>query len=64
MLGPVASPLSKLRGRYRWQILLKVADDVTHDKALNWILGGWHGAKLERKFKTRLVVDVDPVNIL
>ncbi len=64
VLGPVSSPLSRLRGRYRWQILLKAADDGAHDKALQWVLSGWNTAKLERKFKTRLVVDVDPVNIL
>jgi primosomal protein N' (replication factor Y) len=64
VLGPIASPLSKLRGRYRWQILLKASNDAAHDKALQWILAGWHSAKLERKFKTRLVVDVDPANIL
>ncbi len=63
-LGPVASPLSKLRNRYRYQILLKSLHNTTIEKALNWILEGWDKQKLEKKFKTRLVVDRDPQHMM
>jgi primosomal protein N' (replication factor Y) len=64
LLGPVPSPITKLRSRYRWQILIKSIDDKSLSKIMNWILGGWENQKLEKKFNTRLVVDVDPAQML
>jgi primosomal protein N' (replication factor Y) len=64
ILGPVPSPLSKLRGRYRWQILLKAQHFDTCRKAVTWIQSTWHGQRMESKSRTRLTVDVDPINML
>ncbi|MDC0977689.1 primosomal protein N' [bacterium] len=49
ILGPVPSPLSKLRGFYRWQMLLK-------DQEVDY-----HDFKPENKVK--IEIDVDPVNM-
>jgi primosomal protein N' (replication factor Y) len=61
VLGPAPAPLSRLRGRYRWQILLRgksgaslrhlVADLVAPDRRA-------HPADI------RLTVDVDPQNLI
>ncbi len=59
ILGPAPAPIEKLRGRYRWQILLKAnkrqpllefADQARHI--------------LPRSHRTRLYVDVDPYSML
>jgi len=60
VLGPVVSPMAKLRGRYRTQILLKCSHSESFDTALDWILQGWNKGGLEKRFKTRMLVDVDP----
>jgi primosomal protein N' (replication factor Y) len=64
VLGPTPAPLYKLRNRYRMQILLKSKNSDLLDKALHWILGQWHEKKLEKKHQTRLLVDVDPVQMM
>ena len=62
VLGPAPAPLSRLRGRYRWQLLLKGAGiDSLHRLC---------GRLLEqppapvRKKAVKLTVDVDPDNML
>lgn len=64
VLGPVPSPLAKIRGRYRWQILLKSSNPKILERAVAWILEGWESKKMERSLKTRLIVDVDPMQML
>ncbi|TWJ18903.1 replication restart helicase PriA [Geobacter argillaceus] len=59
ILGPAAPPLGKVRGRYRWQILLK----GTNRQELH---------RLAQRFRTgysppanvRVAVDIDPVDML
>jgi primosomal protein N' (replication factor Y) len=61
ILGPAPSPLPKLRGRYRWQLLLKASTPGTLTKFL--ILS--HPLLQEAKpHRVRLAIDVDPVNML
>lgn len=64
VLGPVSSPLAKLRNRYRFQILLKSSQVPVMEKSLRWILEGWEKQKLEQKFKSRLVLDRDPLHMM
>jgi primosomal protein N' (replication factor Y) len=64
VLGPAPCPLSRIRGRYRWQILVKSKDEARLEKTLGWILDGWDENKLERKYKTRIVVDADAYQML
>jgi len=62
VLGPVAAPLSKLRGKYRWQLLLKahryqdlhsVCDSLSQSPS-----------PLIRSNKVKMSMDVDPENML
>ena len=59
ILGPAAAPLSKVRGRYRWQILLK--SSVRKD--LHRLLATFKD-KLKLPAVVRLSIDVDPVDML
>lgn len=58
MLGPAPAPMSKLRGFYRWNILIKAQDRVTIVKELRQALKGFR--KIGGVF---MAVDVDPVNM-
>ncbi len=60
VLGPVPSPLARLRGRFRWQILLKSATR----KQLHDLLGDVPDDAWARSMGVRLRVDVDPVDFL
>ncbi len=59
ILGPAPSPIEKLRGRFRWQILLKgersqpLLEFAEHARSI-----------LPRSRLTRLYIDVDPYNML
>ncbi len=64
VLGPVPAPMAKLRNRHRMQILLKCEHGAVFDSSLDWLLQGWDKGHLEKKFKTRMLVDVDPQNML
>ena len=60
--GPAAAPLERLRGRYRWQILLSSASARALRDLLRHLLTTWHHGSATRKI--RLVVDMDPVSML
>ncbi|MBI5047753.1 MAG: primosomal protein N' [Deltaproteobacteria bacterium] len=60
-LGPVQAFLSKLKGKYRWQILLKGKDTKSLHEFIRSILRGLE----ERKHgKVKLVIDVDPATTI
>ena len=59
VLGPVTAPLGKVRGRFRWQILLKGRER----SELHRILFHFRGA-FSHPSTVRMVVDVDPVEML
>ncbi|HBG04109.1 MAG: primosomal protein N' [Geobacteraceae bacterium GWC2_58_44] len=59
ILGPVTAPLGKVRGRFRWQILLKGRER----SELHRLLFHFRGA-YSHPSTVRLVVDVDPVEML
>jgi primosomal protein N' (replication factor Y) (superfamily II helicase) len=59
VLGPVTAPLGKVRGRFRWQILLKGRDrQELHRLMFHFRTGFNHPSTV------RLVIDVDPVEML
>lgn len=64
VLGPVVCPIHKVRNRYRWHILVKSGTHATLAKAIGWIFDGWQKQKMERKFKTRMLIDVDPLQMM
>ena len=61
VLGPVPSPVSKLRGRYRWQILVKSLERETGLEAVRVTV-----KEMERSYQRRAIkfdVDVDPIEM-
>jgi len=62
ILGPSAAPLQKLRGRVRYQILVKA-----HDRAgMHAVLEQLHAARLQGKYfpGVRIHIDRDPYHLL
>ncbi len=59
VLGPSPAPISRLRGRFRWQLLIKEREDLAVRRRLSALLREW---KLPKDVK--LTVDVDPVDLL
>ncbi len=61
-LGPSPAPLFKLRGRYRWQMLLKAKKRKPLHAYVRYLL-----IEAEKRLPQKgiqLAVDVDPVSIL
>jgi len=58
ILGPAPAPIQKLRNRYRWQILLKGKKGPHLYKLAN------QARSLNPRGRVRLLVDVDPYNML
>lgn len=61
ILGPAPAPLSLLRDRYRYQLLLKGIDTVALHRLCNELLAG--KSKICPQ-SVRLAVDVDPENMM
>jgi len=61
VLGPAPQALSRLRGRYRWHVLLKGAAGAPLREIAAALL-----AESERPGhgKTRVIADVDPIDVL
>ncbi len=61
ILGPAPAPIAKLRGRFRWQLLLKTPGAGQMVRLMGSAL-----PKMERNLpkKVRLGVDIDPTNLL
>jgi len=61
VLGPVPSPVSRLRGRYRWQILVKSYEREAGLEAVRITV-----KDMERTYQRRAIkfdVDVDPIEM-
>jgi primosomal protein N' (replication factor Y) len=59
VLGPAPAPLERLRDRYRWQILLKSTSLKPLHSLIEWIL-----STFQHPAKTRVIIDIDPENML
>jgi primosomal protein N' (replication factor Y) len=59
VLGPSPAPIARIRGRYRWQVLVKEQPESAARRTLATLLTTW---KLSRAVK--LTIDVDPVDML
>jgi primosomal protein N' (replication factor Y) len=59
ILGPAPAPLAKVRGRFRWQILLKSANRMDMKKVLATFRSQWNPSRI-----IRTNVDIDPVDTL
>jgi primosomal protein N' (replication factor Y) len=61
VLGPVPSPVPKLRGRYRWQVLVKSSEREAGLEAVRITV-----KEMERTYQRRAIkfdVDVDPIEM-
>ncbi|MBD3426347.1 MAG: primosomal protein N' [Candidatus Omnitrophica bacterium] len=58
MLGPAPSPMTKLRGYYRWNVLIKTEDRQTMVKQLRSALKGFRKGS-----GVYMAVDVDPMSM-
>jgi len=61
VLGPVPSPVMKLKGRYRWQILVKSSERGVGLEAVRMTV-----KEMERTYRRRAIkfdVDVDPIEM-
>lgn len=59
ILGPAPAPMAKVRGRFRWQILLKSANRMDMKKVLVTFRSQWNPSRI-----IRTNVDIDPVDTL
>lgn len=59
VLGPSPAPLARVRGRYRWQVLVKEIEELAARRALSNLL-----RTLAVPRDTKVLVDVDPVDLL
>lgn len=60
ILGPSAAPLAKLRNQFRYHLLLKSA----HPKNLNQFVRSLIGNSKWITKQTKIIVDIDPLNLL
>jgi primosomal protein N' (replication factor Y) len=58
VLGPASSPLARLRGKFRWQLLLRAKEHGALLRLARALVGGHKEPGVE------LVADVDPVSLL
>lgn len=60
VLGPSEAPISVVRGRHRWRLLVKAPRDAD----LQGYLRAWAGMIPKLKSDVRITVDIDPYNFL
>jgi len=62
ILGPAPAPLTRLRGKFRWQLLLLGAEREVLHSLCNRLLQ--QGERLGQAERVKVSVDVDPENLL
>ncbi len=62
ILGPAPAPLSKIKSRYRWQLLIKTRSITNASSLIRKILEEEKNAK--KKKEVRITVNVDPMDML
>jgi len=62
--GPAPAPMYRVRGRYRWQILVTATDHTAMSRLLHAIGGAVHEVGRTVGKDTRVVIDRDPVGML
>ena len=61
ILKPVASPINKIKNRYRWRIIIKCKFNNNIMKSIHTILNDYYKTKYK---KTRVFIDVNPTNMI
>ncbi|MEJ2058780.1 MAG: hypothetical protein P8X39_13185, partial [Desulfofustis sp.] len=59
VLGPAPAPLERLKDRYRWQILIKSKQLTRLHEMIEWLSSNYKTRGL-----ARLIIDIDPENML
>jgi len=59
ILGPAPAPLARIRGRYRWQLLLK----SVQRNSLHRMLGQFKSSHKPAAV-VRMAIDIDPLELL
>jgi primosomal protein N' (replication factor Y) len=62
--GPAPAPMYRVRGRYRWQILVTASDHAGMGRLLHAIAEAVHDVGRTVGKDTRVVIDRDPVGML
>ncbi|MCO4771763.1 MAG: primosomal protein N' [Deltaproteobacteria bacterium] len=62
--GPAPAPMYRVRGRYRWQILVTASDHKAMSRLLHSIGAAVHEVGKQVGKDTRVVIDRDPVGML
>ncbi|MCB2184540.1 MAG: primosomal protein N' [Desulfobulbaceae bacterium] len=62
VLGPAAAPLSKLRNKFRWQVILKGRDSRSLHTLCDLLLA--HPVPPVRSQQVTMTVDIDPENMM
>ena len=60
ILGPAPAPLSKLKGRYRWHVLVKHPRRPELEDLFDMVNNGAY----DREENLRVSVDIDPISLL
>jgi primosomal protein N' (replication factor Y) (superfamily II helicase) len=61
VLGPAPAPIARLRGRYRFRLLLRAAERPALRAVLRVVQQAWHA---EPDRHARVALDVDPISML
>ncbi|MDD5448272.1 MAG: primosomal protein N' [Actinomycetota bacterium] len=66
ILGPAPAPISRLKGNYRWHILIKTGEVEKISSSVSNAIGRFYGYKKGFPLKSEVKVwaDVDPVSLL
>lgn len=62
LLGPSACPVEKVRGKYRWHLLIKTGQYLKIQTPLRRLLDGF--AMNDLGLKARMLVNVDPIDMV
>ena len=62
ILGPAQAPIFKIRGQYRFQILLKSSQSLTLNEFIRKAIAEFHAGFTEEG--VQIDIDVDPVNLM
>lgn len=69
ILGPAAAALTKLRGQYRWHIIVKSLKTVDPagkfvHKAIRQAIQDYHKSTIGKTKSVKMIIDVDPVGMM
>lgn len=64
LIGPAPAPIDKLRGKTRYQLFIKSKTNAARKKCIENLVENKEVAKKIKKLGAKLIIDVDPFNML